>query len=127
MSKPTPGPWQVVDGSFPSFIEVRGPSFRLPICIFASDITLAESMQRHADAHLIAAAPELYAAAKLLEDLMTNWAGDFRIEAKDMVPTMLAGEMIAKFKAAIASAEGRPLQESESEPATQYLPERKSQ
>lgn len=62
--------------------------------------------EKQANARLIAAAPELLEAAKLLQKLMTEHADDFRIEAKDLSIDVLATSMIEKFRTAIAKAEG---------------------
>lgn len=62
MSGHTPGPWTVVDGHYPSFIEVKGPSFTVSIVVSATDLDFNDFMVRHADARLIAAAPELLEA-----------------------------------------------------------------
>jgi hypothetical protein len=59
MSGHTPGPWSVVNGHYPGFLEIKGPSFRLAIVTSATDIDINSHMQRIADARLIAAAPDL--------------------------------------------------------------------
>ena len=62
-TKFTPGPWEVVDHEhYPSFREVRGPSFNVKAVMVATDLTFADYLQRDADLHLIAAAPDLYDA-----------------------------------------------------------------
>ena len=66
----TPGPWSVVDGFYPGFREIKGPSFDISIVMRAHDITFEKSMLRKADAQLIAAAPELFDVAKLIEPLI---------------------------------------------------------
>lgn len=48
----------------------------------------------------------LVEAAKMLEDLMTNWGSDFRIETKDLAATIQAGIMIEKFREAINAVDG---------------------
>lgn len=55
----TPGPWQIVDGHYPCFREITGPSFKISVCISATDITFEDAMQRESDMALIAAAPDL--------------------------------------------------------------------
>ena len=50
---------------------------------------------------------KLYEAAKSLEQLMNEWKDEFRMETKDLVVTVIAEDMIEKFKKAIARAEGR--------------------
>jgi hypothetical protein len=124
MSKHTPGPWMIdgwsvysesaqsEDGKPHNYFSVAEVSDRGGQLVRRT----IPKEEASANARLISEAPAFYEAAKMLEDLMTNWAGDFRIEAKDMVPTMLAGEMIAKFRSAIARAEGKNIEASESEP-----------
>ncbi|MEQ0949305.1 hypothetical protein ABLR35_12430 [Pseudomonas aeruginosa] len=58
----TPGPWVVVDGHYPSFIEIKGPSFSISVVTTALDLDFNDYMSRTADARLIAAAPELLEA-----------------------------------------------------------------
>ncbi|HHJ1522749.1 hypothetical protein ISE07_26110 [Pseudomonas aeruginosa] len=58
----TPGPWVVVDGHYPSFIEIKGPSFGISVVTAALDLDFNDYMSRTADARLIAAAPELLEA-----------------------------------------------------------------
>jgi hypothetical protein len=62
----TPGPWEVVDGYYPSFKDVTGPSFKISVVMWATDLTEDDYQKRNADLHLIAAAPELLEA---LEEL----------------------------------------------------------
>ncbi|HBP5443973.1 TPA: hypothetical protein L6B67_02410 [Pseudomonas aeruginosa] len=58
----TPGPWVVVDGHYPSFIEIKGPSFGISVVTTALDLDFNDYMSRTADARLIAAAPDLLEA-----------------------------------------------------------------
>lgn len=53
------------------------------------------------------AGPELYKAAKMLENLMKNFGEDFQIETNGLGATMMAEEMIRIFKRAIAKAENK--------------------
>lgn len=62
MSKHTPGPWSVVDGYYPGFIGIQGPSFEVSVVVSAPDIDIKDYMARTADARLIAAAPDLLEA-----------------------------------------------------------------
>jgi hypothetical protein len=93
MSKHTPGPWKVVDGHYPSFKNVTGPSFTISVVMWATDLTEADYQKRNADLHLIAAAPELLAALQLA----------VRQNGHDMLMT---GEELRKCEAAIAKAKG---------------------
>src|SRR5579859_5012496 len=55
-----------------------------------------------ANARLISAAPELYEAAKMLQELMTAHSDNFRMEAKEIATDLMASTMIEKFRKAIA-------------------------
>ena len=70
-SRHTPGPWQVVDGHYPGFREIIGPSFTISIVMLATDLTIHDRWNREADAQLIAAAPDLLAACE--DALATCW------------------------------------------------------
>jgi hypothetical protein len=61
-TKHTSGPWAVVDGYYPSFKEVTGPSFKVSAVMWATDLTEDDYQKRNADLHLIAAAPDLLEA-----------------------------------------------------------------
>lgn len=108
-AKHTPGPWR--------FEKYRGGDGRDGYGIISEDpatgpgygVAWIEQAQlpRESDGHLFAAAPELYEAAKALQDLMMNHADGFRIETKDIAVDLAASSMIDKFKGAIAKAEGR--------------------
>ena len=105
MSQHTPGPWKVVDGHYPCFIEIEGASFRPAIVTHATDLTLEDTRRRRADAQLMAAAPELLAALKALVPFMEMAfaaEGDtFGVRHNDANDALFAAE------SAIADAEGR--------------------
>ena len=93
-------PWEVVDGHYPCFREIKGPSFRISIVIDATDLTLADSMKREADAQLISAAPELLAA--LTEYIA---AADNSMTSDDDIAAMIRfGEADKAAREAIAKA-----------------------
>jgi hypothetical protein len=62
----TPGPWAVIDGYYPSFKEISGPSFKISAVMCATDLTEDDYQKRDADLCLIAAAPDLLEALKNL-------------------------------------------------------------
>ena len=68
MSKHTPGPWEVIDGFYPSVKEIKGPSFTITAVMWATDLTQKDYKNRHADLHLIAAAPDLLDALVMVLD-----------------------------------------------------------
>ena len=99
------GDWRMTGNIF----SVTGEFHNRLICRIEpiGNILNEESIKEfHANINLISAAPELYAAAEILENLMSNFGDDFRIETKDLGPTLIAGEMIEKFKKALAKARG---------------------
>lgn len=51
--------WSVIDGYYPGFREISGPSFKISVVVGAADITTEQSLQREAEVRLIAAAPEM--------------------------------------------------------------------
>lgn len=52
----TQGQWEVADGHYPSFKEIKGPSFNVSIVVSATDLDFKDYMARTADAEHIAAA-----------------------------------------------------------------------
>jgi Ead/Ea22-like protein len=52
----TPGPWQVINGHYPGFREIEGPSFQVSIVMSATNLTFSDGTQRETDAGFIAAA-----------------------------------------------------------------------
>ena len=68
----TPGPWAVERNKRTwGWVDVVGPSLGVGGPTQATDLTLADEVKRIAEAHLIAAAPDLYAA---LDDLLASYA-----------------------------------------------------
>ena len=69
----TPGPWFVTeDRNTWGWVEVDGPSINVSGPTKATDLTPDDKVIRIAEAHLIAAAPDLYAALKSLVDAMDS-------------------------------------------------------
>lgn len=62
----TPKQWSVIDGHYPTFKEVTGPSFKLSVVMLATDLTEDDYEKRTADLHLIAAAPDLLEALRAI-------------------------------------------------------------
>lgn len=74
-TKFTPAPWVVTDGYYPSFVDVKcGEAMDIPICWYATDLSFENGVERKANAHLIAAAPEMYAALELLTKELPAWS-----------------------------------------------------
>ena len=74
----TPGPWRIEDGHYPGNHTIAGPAFLVSFWTHANDIDIASHARRMNDAHLIAAAPELYKALGLMMELASdpnNYAG----------------------------------------------------
>jgi hypothetical protein len=68
----TPGPWSVTDGHYPSFKQISGPSFKISVVMWATDLTEDDYRKRDADLHLIAAAPDLLDELKNLRRAYVN-------------------------------------------------------
>ena len=67
----TPGPWAVERNKRTwGWVDVVGPSLGVGGPTQATDLTLADEVKRIAEAHLIAAAPDLYAAGQAIIDQM---------------------------------------------------------
>ena len=66
MSAHTPGPWRIADDVYPSFLKVDGPSFKLSVVMWATDLDESDYQSRLADLRLIAAAPELLEALETI-------------------------------------------------------------
>jgi len=58
----TKGPWSVHPGHYPGFLVVKGASFNISVVTTARDLDFNDFCARRADAHLIAAAPDLLEA-----------------------------------------------------------------
>lgn len=83
----TPGPWRLVDkvteNKLYCMILARDSSSNTPrefevLTIGDSHPVKDHITRRHSDAHLIAAAPEMYALLKELDDFTDSEEGDFR-------------------------------------------------
>lgn len=95
-TKFTPGPWTVMDGHYPSFKEISGPSFGITAVMWATDLTEDDYQKRYADLHLIAAAPDLYMVLEEVFDEVENY----------MERTGRSVTWGEKAKAALAKARG---------------------
>jgi len=64
----TPGPWAVEQNKRTwGWVDVVGPSLGVGGPTQATDLTLADEVKRIAEAHLIAAAPDLYAELEMAQ------------------------------------------------------------
>ena len=65
----TKGPWAVERNKRTwGWVDVVGPSLGVGGPTQATDLTLADEVKRIAEAHLIAAAPDMYAALEAIRD-----------------------------------------------------------
>ena len=65
----TPGPWAVERNKRTwGWVDVVGPSLGVGGPTQATDLTLADEVKRIAEAHLIAAAPDMYSALDAIID-----------------------------------------------------------
>lgn len=97
-NKHTPGPWSVVDGHYPGFITITGPSSSISIVTSAIDLDFNDYLVRTADAHLIASAPELLSIVQRFVALDAQWHPDRHAAEK--------AELMAEARATIAKARG---------------------
>jgi hypothetical protein len=102
MSKHAPGPWSVVQGYYPSFKDVIGPSFKISAVMWATDLTDDDYHKRIADLNLIAAAPDLLDALKTSKLFVEAMIEDQR--CGDMFTA--AALMLDKINYVINKAEG---------------------
>ena len=100
----TPGPWSVIDGHYPSFKEISGPSFKINVVMWATDLTEDDYRKRDADLHLIAAAPDLLDALREAEAGLEFAGADKLTEVGGFAPAPLAALRIVR--AAIKKATG---------------------
>lgn len=105
----TPGQWDVVDGHYPGFRVVRGPSFNISLVVGASDLSFEESTRRERDAEWIAAASPA-AELALLQ----------RLRAAEKALS-LAGEILKADRECLAAAHTCPHDGSIDEEATEAL------
>ncbi len=76
----TPGPWAVERNKRTwGWVDVVGPSLGVGGPTQATDLTLADEVKRIAEAHLIAAAPDLYAALEMAK-LWLDFDGRFDMQ-----------------------------------------------
>jgi hypothetical protein len=107
--KHTPGPWSVsgvrtrLDGH--PVLQIYGPDDKVYACVFYSDRLPGEHATSHADARLIAAAPEMLAALKFIFEHIA----DKERGPRDLYPAfgLNSGRAIKMARDAIAKAEGR--------------------
>ena len=76
MSGHTPGPWTVADELVKSLVVIDGAT-RAPVAmVVALDRSTAPDMEGRANARLIAAAPDLLAAAERVMSTPQHWVGE---------------------------------------------------
>ena len=101
----TPGPWMLATScSWRRFVNRDGESVCEPTTQRDGHPDL--HFGHPGNAHLIQAAPDMVEALEMLEDLMTNWEGDFRMEARSLPASFVADAMVKKAKAALARVRG---------------------
>ena len=65
----TPGPWRISDDPTDGDYEIEASTDHLP----TGRVTICERAWSHSDAHLIAAAPDLYQQLKTVRGLVEKW------------------------------------------------------
>ena len=73
----TPGPWDVADGHYPAFKELKGPVFKVSVVMSATDLDFSDYAKRDNDLNYMAAANP----ANVIELLDTIEAQAKQIEA----------------------------------------------
>lgn len=97
MSKHTPGPWEIKEAD----TSIGAEWYRILGHGERGMVDVAETPYRHeGNARLIAAAPDLLAAAKTLLDVLAN-------EREDLPSSDAVGDARDALRAAIAKAEGK--------------------
>lgn len=108
----TPGPWVVEsDGNYPIVRKRFRPDHHMDVCgpvhgyMYAED----EKGEQRANAHLIAAAPEMYEALKAADDALAQFTA-FEYSAREIMGNTnfeLVKLRREQVRAALAKAEGR--------------------
>lgn len=76
----TKGKWSIGCGNYPSIIEVNIPGrLSIPMVFTATDLTCGDSQEIIANAHLIAAAPDMY---EMLNDILCNYEVDEEVDKR---------------------------------------------
>lgn len=93
-TKFTPGPWVLIEGQFNSEVEVttdsRQENSKGKICGMDIYFDGSHGVEQPANAHLIAAAPEMY---EMLRDILKNYeCGSFVDEQMELVLAKARGE-----------------------------------
>jgi hypothetical protein len=104
----TPGPLAICEDRT-CWMTITGLSFKIGAPLFATDLTLEDRVQRLADAHLIAASPDLARAYIAQADEITRLEAEFAMARTDADLTRaalrLAETEIARLQARLADAE----------------------
>ena len=91
-TKWTPGPWVVERNKRTwGWVDVAGPSLAVGGPTQATDLTLADEVTRVAEARLIAAAPDLYAALEMAH-LWLDFDGRFDMQVINAALAKARGE-----------------------------------
>ena len=121
---PTPGPWRVCGGGTPHYTGIAGPDNQLIVYAMADDQNedqrdagpMVSHDQQRANAHLIAAAPDLLACCKELREAVAACFRAMASSGDEMLTTRLELHLATagikngfgvRAKEIIAKAEGR--------------------
>ncbi len=96
-TKHTPGPWEVVGSRI---CTVANDNERITLAKTEPGGAFAMSEQQDANAHLIAAAPAMYADAKQLCELVRDFMNDNRLYDGQVI------QAISNLETALSQAEG---------------------
>lgn len=113
MSKHTPGPWRSLDEGYPfdDHYRVAGPDNALPSGATwqADNRPIVAMCANPADAHLIAAAPDMLGALKIAHNVICQLVDEKNLSAEGMTAEEYQkhSTWVGRIQSAIAKAEGR--------------------
>lgn len=90
---------RVEDGYYPGILDITGYDFRIAVVTSATDLSFQDGIKRKDQAHLIAAAPDLYESATAALNLL-----DRSLDSEPSNKDIMA--VLEKLSAALAKARG---------------------
>lgn len=91
MSEFSKGEWKVNDGHYPGMLDINcGGKMNLAVVTTATDITWQEGLEREANCHLIACAPEMYEMLEVISDGLLEAGGFGNCKLAKEIEALLA-------------------------------------
>lgn len=85
----TKGPWEVKQGYYPGMLDIKiGKKMNIAVVTSATDLEFGDTIERTANAHLIATSPRLYNALKQAVTSMLD--SGYSIDSAIVVESMVA-------------------------------------